>query len=270
MTEQTEVPRRRPWGRRVLLGAAVLWALVLTAVVVVRGGPDDPAPAAAPSPSPSPSGPLTVAQVYQAVVPSVVLIQATGGSSDVDHSGRARSGTALGTGVIANGDGTVLTAFHVVEGASKITLTFADGTRSAATVGAGSKAMDIATLVPETLPDPTVPATLGGGPAVGDQVVAIGNPLGLADTTTSGVVSGLNRNVPRAGAAPLRGLIQFDAAVNPGSSGGPLINDGGQVIGIVVALVNPTNAGTFIGVGFAVPIGAAVGAGEGDGRVPPL
>jgi S1-C subfamily serine protease len=68
----------------------------------------------------------------------------------------------------------------------------------------------------------------------------------------------------------MTGLIQFDAAVNPGSSGGPLINDHGQVIGIVVSLANPTSAGTFIGIGFAVPIGAALGAGTGDGRAPPL
>ncbi|MFI5952545.1 S1C family serine protease [Cryptosporangium sp. NPDC051539] len=270
MTEERDSERRRrPWGRRVLLVLAVLWALGLTAFVVLRGA-DPAAPVARPSPSPSPSGPLTPAQVYQAVAPSVVLIQASGGSSDVDHSRRTRSSAALGTGVIANADGTVLTAFHVVEGAGTILLTFADGTRSAATVATSSAALDIAALTPATPPDLIVPAALGATPAVGDDVVAIGNPLGLTDTTTSGVVSGLNRNVPRSGAAPLKGLIQFDAAVNPGSSGGPLINDAGQVVGIVVALLNPTDAGTFIGVGFAVPIGAAVGASEGDGRVPPL
>lgn len=119
-------------------------------------------------------------------------------------------------------------------------------------------------------PTAIVGAGGGGGPAIGDDVVAIGNPLGLVDTTTTGVVSGLNRTVARSGAAPLAGLIQFDAAVNPGSSGGPLLNSQGQVIGIVVALANPTDAGTFIGVGFAVPIGSALGAGEGDGRQPPL
>jgi S1-C subfamily serine protease len=104
-------------------------------------------------------------------------------------------------------------------------------------------------------------------------VVAIGNPLGLTATTTSGVVSGLERTLTREaseGGGAIAGLIQFDAAVNPGSSGGPLLNDQGQVIGIVIALANPTDAGTFIGIGFAVPIGAALGAGEGDGQNPPL
>jgi S1-C subfamily serine protease len=116
-----------------------------------------------------------------------------------------------------------------------------------------------------------VPAVLGGGVAIGDNVTAIGNPLGLTGTTTSGVVSGLDRVLSRAKDSDIGGLIQFDAAVNPGSSGGPLINDRGQVVGVVVALVNPTNAGTFIGIGFAVPIGAALGAGRGTGQpAPPL
>jgi putative serine protease PepD len=124
---------------------------------------------------------------------------------------------------------------------------------------------DVATLKPATLPQTVVPAVLGGGSAVGDDVVAIGNPLGLTMSTSAGVVSGLDRRV-----GGVDGHIQFDAAVNPGNSGGPLINDRGQVIGIVVSLANPTDAGTFIGIGFAVPIGAALGAGEGDGRTPPL
>jgi len=112
---------------------------------------------------------------------------------------------------------------------------------------------------------------LGGGLAVGDDVVAIGNPLGLTATTTSGVVSGLNRVLTRKAQGDIAGLIQFDAAVNPGSSGGPLLNDRGQVAGIVVALANPTDAGTFIGIGFAVPIGAALGgSGPGNGQAPPL
>ena len=256
--------------RRALVIAGVLWALALTALVLFRGGGDDPAApvAARPTPSASPTGPLTVAKVYQTVAQSVVLIQATGGgSSDVARG--ATAGTALGTGVIAKADGTILTALHVVDGAKAITVIFADGTRSAAKVASAAAALDIATLVPATLPEVVVPATLGGNLAVGDTVVAIGNQLALADSTTSGVVSGLNRSIARANASDLKGLVQFDAAVNPGSSGGPLIDDHGRVVGIVVALANPTSAGTFIGIGFAVPIGSAV-AGAGDGRAPPL
>ncbi|WP_033337412.1 S1C family serine protease [Catenuloplanes japonicus] len=262
--ETPEQPARAPWmtpdrRRRLLIGAVLVWALAITGLVVFRQDGGGTAPAAAPAPSPSESeGPLTVPAIYEAVLPSVVRITAEG------------AGESTGTGVLANADGTVLTANHVIDGARTITVTYADGTESGATVAQSDPASDIAVLLPETLPETLVPATLGGGAGVGDTVVAIGNPLGLTATTTSGVVSGLGRTLDRGNDPDLPGLIQFDAAVNPGSSGGPLINDRAEVVGIVVALANPTDAGTFIGIGFAVPIGAALGAGEGTGQAPPL
>jgi S1-C subfamily serine protease len=96
---------------------------------------------------------------------------------------------------------------------------------------------------------------------VGSEAFVVGNPFGLYDSMSSGIVSGLNRSyqLPNNGAL-LQGLIQVDAAVNPGNSGGPLLNRNGQVIGIVTALVNPTNQGVFIGIGLAVPIDVAGGA----------
>jgi S1-C subfamily serine protease len=257
---------RKPWNtpalrRKVLIGAIVVWAVAITAVVLTRGAhPASSAPVAVASPKPSASdAPLSVAAVYQTLRPSVVLIEASGKSDD------------LGTGVIANADGTVITAAHVITGVTSIKITYSDGSSSAAKVASSDTKQDIATLTPAKLPDTLVPAVLGGGAAVGDDVVAIGNPLGLTATTTDGVVSGLSRTLSRPAGGPISGLIQFDAAVNPGSSGGPLVNDRGQVIGIVVALANPTSAGTFIGIGFAVPIGTALGAGLGDGgKTPPL
>lgn len=241
--------------RQAVVTAAVLLAFAATVLVAFRWGAsgtdDDRRPAARPSPSPSASGPMTVAEVHDTLFPSVVAIRTT-----------LADGVASGTGLVANVDGTILTANHVVEGAVSIEVLFADGTKSAATVAAADPSIDIAVLAPETLPVVVVPATLGGGVAVGDDVVAIGNPLGLIDTTTSGVVSGLNRTIPYPGGRQIPGLIQFDAAVNPGSSGGPLLNMRGQAVGIVIALANPTSDGTFIGIGFAVPIGAAAGAGE--------
>lgn len=267
-----EQPERR-WNtaglrRKVLIGVVLVWAVAITAVVLLRDdGPDAPA-AAVPSAAPSASdGPLSVPEIYSALRPSVVLIESTGGRSAAD---RDEETTATGTGVIVNADGTVLTALHVVAGAEAVKLTFSDGTESAATVTGSDAKQDIATLTPAKRPGTLVPAVLGGGLAVGDDVVALGNPLGLTATTTSGVVSALDRVLSRRGAGDLAGLIQFDAAVNPGSSGGPLINDRGQVTGIVVALANPTDAGTFIGIGFAVPIGAALGGGQGTGQAPPL
>ena len=267
-------PRRR-WNtaarrRQLLIGVVLAWAVAITGVVLFRGDgnatPGTAAPAVAPSAS---DGPLSVPDIYRTLLPSVVLIRSTGGgSSAVDRDKQAK---ATGTGVIVNADGTVLTALHVVDGADAVTLTYADGTESAAAVAGTDPARDIATLTPAKQPDTLIPAVLGGGLAVGDNVVAVGNPLGLTATTTSGVVSGLDRALDRGDASDIAGLIQFDAAVNPGSSGGPLINDRGQVTGIVIALANPTDAGTFIGIGFAVPIGAALGgAGQGNGRAPPL
>ncbi|MDR7274801.1 S1C family serine protease [Catenuloplanes atrovinosus] len=243
--------------RRVLILALAAWAVVITGLVVLQGTRGEPEAApVAPSPSPSASeGPLGVPEIYGAVLPSVVRITA---------------GRSTGTGVLANADGTILTAHHVVDGAGTITVTYADGSEAGASVARADPAMDIAVLTPERLPETLVPATLGGAAGVGDPVVAIGNPLGLTASTTSGVVSGLERTLDRGNDPDMAGLIQFDAAVNPGSSGGPLINDRAEVVGIVVALANPTDADTFIGIGFAVPIGAALGAVEGDGQAPPL
>jgi S1-C subfamily serine protease len=112
-------------------------------------------------------------------------------------TGRSMTESATGTGVIANADGTILTAAHVVEGAVAIQVTYTDGTTAAAEIKTSDAKQDIATLTPAKLPDTLVPATLGGGVAVGDDVVAIGNPLGLTMTTTSGVVSGLDRVLAR-------------------------------------------------------------------------
>jgi S1-C subfamily serine protease len=266
-----ERPRRR-WNtprlrRRLLTGLVAAWAVAITAVVLLRDGgePDTPA-RAAPTASPSASdGPLTVPQVYQTLLPSVVRIETAGRGT-----GRTMTESGTGTGVIANADGTILTALHVVDGARQIRISYTDGTQTTATVAAADNKQDIAMLTPAKLPETLVPAVLGGGAAIGDDVVAIGNPLGLTASTSSGVVSGLERVLSRDEPGDIAGLIQFDAAVNPGSSGGPLLNDRGQVIGIVIALANPTEAGTFIGIGFAVPIGAALGAGQGTGQSPPL
>lgn len=254
-TETTRRSLLRKHGGTLRLAAIVTVAAVAAAFLAAWWArPQTPqTPAARPSPSPEPSD-LTTPEIYQTLAPSIVSIRSTG----------AGSSASTGTGVVANAEGLILTAYHVVEKATAIEVSFADGTRAAAKVAAADPAIDIAALVPENLPSLVVPAVLGGGVNIGDDVVAIGNQLGLTGSTTTGVVSGLDRVLAREGRSDLKGLIQFDAAVNPGSSGGPLINDRGQTVGIVVALANPTSAGTFIGVGFAVPIGAAVAAGAGQ------
>jgi putative serine protease PepD len=230
--------------------------VVITALAFKLGsGSTTSANRASATPAPTPAAtatPLPVTEMYPQVVPSVVMITTSKGS--------------LGSGVIVNDTGTVLTANHVISGGGNISILFADGTKTSATVAAAAPKIDIAALTPEKLPEVVVPATIGGGVAIGSDVVAIGNPLGLRDSTTTGVVSGLNRTTETKVGA-LSGLIQFDAAVNPGSSGGPLLNAQGIVVGVVVSIAAPGNDEAFAGIGFAVPIGTALGGDSGPGQV---
>jgi S1-C subfamily serine protease len=175
----------------------------------------------------------------------------------------AAGGEDLGSGVIIDTRGDILTALHVVAGASRIEVSFYDGTTATASIKATDPSDDIAVLTASELPRVIAPAVLGSDPQVGDEVFAVGNPLGLDGSLTAGVVSGLDRTFRLADGRTLSGMIQFDAAVNPGSSGGPLLNTQGQVIGIVEGLANPAGTDNFAGIGFAVPIetaGQAAGA----------
>ena len=236
--------------------AAVVVLLGVIAVLATRlAGAPPAAKAATPRPTPTPTS-LTVPAIYQRLAPSVVLV---------------RTAHDLGTGVIVAEDGTILTANHVIAGGLAITITFADGTTATAIVAAADPKRDIATLTPAKLPQVVVPATVGGGVGVGAPVVAIGNPLGLTDSVSAGVVSGLDRTADTSNGR-FSGLIQFDASVNPGSSGGPLLDAHGLVIGIVVSIAAPAGEDAFAGIGFAVPIGAALGgvSGQGPGKGPQI
>jgi S1-C subfamily serine protease len=196
--------------------------------------------------------PPEAAIAYRTILPSLVTI-----NTDEPASGGRRE--ALGAGVVISADGSVLTALHVVEGGGRIHVRFADGTEASARVARSQAASDIAVLAVDTLPQIVVPAVLGGGAQVGDTVFPVGNPLGLQDSLSAGVVSAVGRAVRAEDGRILRGLIQFDAAVNPGNSGGPLLNRSGQVIGVVTGLANPSKQAYFVGIGFAVPIATAGG-----------
>jgi S1-C subfamily serine protease len=202
------------------------------------------------------------ARVYGVIQPSLVLIQ----TQVLDEDGEVKDG--LGSGVVITERGDILTSLHIVANASDIQLTFADGTQSSAVVMDEQPENDIAVLAATRPPAQLVPAILGNPNAVrvGDEAFVVGNPFGLYSSMSAGVISGFNRSFkPPDSNQKLHGLIQIDAAVNPGNSGGPLLNRAGHVIGIVTGIVNPTEQEVFIGIGFAVPINVAV---SGIGSLP--
>lgn len=201
--------------------------------------------------------PAYSASVYQIIRPSLVLIQRESPAAD------GKTEHALGSGVIIDDRGDILTSLHVVDNATAIQLTFADGSQSSGKIINKQPETDIAVLQAEKPPSVIVPAVLGNPRAmnIGDEAYAVGNPFGLYGSMSSGIISGFDRafRAPNSGQT-LQGLIQVDTAVNPGNSGGPLLNREGQVIGIVVGILNPTEQDFFIGIGFAVPINVAGGA----------
>jgi len=201
------------------------------------------------------NSPPDAAVAYRRIVPSLVTVTTTQA-----RSGAGGPRSELGAGVVVNAQGLVLTALHVVDGGGRIQVQFADGTRATARIVRRQPEKDIAVLGVDRLSQVVVPAVLGGAANVGDAVFPVGNPLGLQGSLTAGVVSALERSIATEAGISLKGLIQFDAAVNPGNSGGPLLDRDGHVVGIVTALANPSRQPYFVGIGFAVPIASAGGA----------
>jgi S1-C subfamily serine protease len=200
--------------------------------------------------------PSAAEQVYEKVWPSVVAI-----NTHTKKDGHTED--ASGTGIILDEQGDILTSLHVVQGADEIEILFVDGTTSTGDVVATEPEKDIAVLRALQPPQVLVPAVLGNPNTlrVGDEAIVVGNPFGLRHSVSAGVVSGLGRSFKLPSTKEtVSGLIQIDAAVNPGNSGGPLLNRDGEVVGIVTALANPTNQDVFIGIGFAVPIDVAAAA----------
>jgi S1-C subfamily serine protease len=214
--------------------------------------------------------PSAVARAADKVAPSVVKVVAYDKSEKIGkgrykpkEEGEIERG--IGTGVVIVDKGVILTNLHVVAGADHIRVTFADGLESVATVTSVQVENDLAVLQAHKIPDDLEAATLKTTASLrpGDEVAAIGFPFGIGPSVSSGIVSGLKRGfLSPEGKKQLSNLIQFDAAANPGNSGGPLITMDGEVVGIVTAILNPTQHRTFIGIGFAVPIeNAATAAG---------
>ncbi len=247
--------------RRALLAAA---ALAAAASVTLRlAAPHWPARIAqedidaavlqslqtAPLPSPA-------VRAYEIIRPAVVRVRAL----EAPRAGHAEVERSVGTGVVIVDTGTILTNLHVVADAPRVRVEFADGLESDASIVALEPDQDLAVLKAKSIPDDLAAATMRSTRdlAVGDHVVAVGFPFGIGPSASAGVVSGLRREFRSPeGEQLLTDLIQFDAAANPGNSGGPLVTADGEVVGIVTAIMNPTDQRVFIGIGFAVPIETA-------------
>lgn len=203
--------------------------------------------------------PSRAARAAQIIAPSVVRVR-TQDEPAPSSPGTLRD-SGVGSGVVISEEGVILTNLHVVQGARRILVTFADGLESEARVIAAQPENDLAVIKAMRLPDDLQPATLGSSQNLqpGDEVVAVGFPFGIGPSVSAGVVSGLNRSFGSEDKTLMRGLIQADAAANPGNSGGPLVNMAGEVVGIVTAILNPTSARTFIGIVFAATIESAGG-----------
>ena len=269
--------RRRRWAVVAAIAGAVVVAAVVVAAGTTGGGDAQPSPSTIGAPLPTALDAAVddavaersqfVARAYGTIRPSVVEVDVErDGAPDSTDDPDGEDGSGLGTGVIVNADGTILTAAHVVDGAAEVEVVFADGTRSARHGRRRRhRARHRGAVARRRC------RTSSCRPCWDRRASASGCPSSRSATrsastarTTAGVISALGRVIRADDGSTQSGLIQFDAAVNPGSSGGPLLNEQGEVIGIVVALADPSDDGFFIGIGFAVPIGAAVAAGGGD------
>jgi S1-C subfamily serine protease len=206
---------------------------------------------------------LSVREIYSRAAPGVVQITSTSGSADNPSGSPVSPGQsptepqqALGSGFVIDKAGHIVTNYHVIEGADQIEVSFSNRDTMRATLVGSDPSTDIAVLRVEASPRGLTPLEFGdsGAVQVGDPVVAIGNPFGLARTATAGIVSAVQeRTITAPNGYPIDHVIQTDAPINPGNSGGPLLNAGAQVIGVNSQISTAQGANGNVGIGFAVP-----------------
>ena len=263
----------KTWTQAIVLGAVVAVSMLLGGLLAVNVAERD-APAQVDANPAAPTVPTTL-PVSNIVTPTASAADAALDAisvaallpdlvEDVSRSvvrvevnlenGRFNE-EGVGSGVIVDSQGHVLTNYHVVEGVDEVSVELWDGTAALARVVGVDPANDLAVLRIAIQPQRLVPARFGDSDLLrlGQPVFAIGNPFALDFAVTSGIVSGLARERQGLSGRPIRGVIQIDAAVNPGNSGGPLFNANGEVVGITTSIENPTGQRVFIGIGFAVP-----------------
>ena len=252
-----------------LLGAVI--AVGLAAVLGVGGGDDTTTTVVRQAPlggdvkaasnGDGDGAALTARDIYKRDAPGVVFIRAnvTSKSSSAFGLPQEQQGQATGSGFVINKEGQILTNAHVVDGATKIRVTFENDRSADAKVVGADRSTDVALLNADPKGLDLQPLRLGTAKAaqVGDPVVAIGNPFGLDRTLTTGVVSALQRQITGLNGFSIDHVIQTDAAINPGNSGGPLINSTGAVIGINSQIETGGGSSGNVGIGFAVPIDTA-------------
>jgi putative serine protease PepD len=194
-------------------------------------------------------------QVYKAISPGVVSIKST--SYRQDFFGQVEEGQGSGSGSVIDDQGHILTNYHVIEGAQKLSASIGGGKTYPARVIGGDPDTDLAVIKVDAPREALTIIPLGDSDrlVVGQKVLAIGNPFGFDRTLTTGVISGLQRPIRARNGRPIEGAIQTDASINPGNSGGPLLNSHGQMIGINSQILSPSGASA--GVGFAIPVSIA-------------
>ena len=248
--------------------AAVLGGFVAVGAVALLGGLDgdttvvtETSPAASPGLAPGSAHGLTINQIYERAASGVVRVNATNNSTSFvprvvpsDHSPTPQS-SALGSGFVIDKAGHIITNYHVVEGANEVTVSFSNRDTVKAEVVGTDPSTDLAVLRVDTSASALTPLPLGNSDAVrvGDPVVAIGNPFGLDRTVTSGIVSALQRLITAPNRFTIDHVIQTDAPINHGNSGGPLLSSRGQVIGVNTQIETGDTATGNVGIGFSVP-----------------
>jgi 2-alkenal reductase len=241
-------PRDRFWRSIAVLALAVCALLVgdryLRGYLLSDTAPRTPAPRAE-----FVGEEARTTALFAKTAPSVVAIYAR-----KDASLASEGGLGTGSGFVWDRAGHIVTNFHVVNGASKLGVLFGGETPVPAQLVGSAPQVDLAVLKLTDVPDDLRPIPVGTSAdlVVGQSVYAIGNPFGLSRSLTSGVISALDRRLPTESGREVVGVIQTDAAVNPGNSGGPLIDSSGRLIGVNTAILAPT--GSFTGVGFAIPV----------------